>query len=121
MANHSQKKDLAYYMALPYTIQIRPVKDESGDYFFATVAELDGCQSNGDTFAEAYESVREAMEGYLEVKLEYGDVIPEPVGEDEYSGKFNLRVPKSLHRQLVERAAAESVSLNQYCLYKLSR
>ncbi|KAA2301845.1 toxin-antitoxin system HicB family antitoxin, partial [Clostridioides difficile] len=31
-------------MALPYTIQIRPVKDESGDYFFATVAELDGCQ-----------------------------------------------------------------------------
>jgi antitoxin HicB len=121
MANHSQNKDLAYYMALPYTIQIRPVKDESGDYFFATVAELDGCQSNGDTFAEAYESVREAMEGHLAVKLEYGDVIPEPIGDDEYSGKFNLRVPRSLHRQLVERAAAESVSLNQYCLYKLSR
>nr|WP_260866403.1 type II toxin-antitoxin system HicB family antitoxin [Paenibacillus xylanexedens] len=55
------------------------------------------------------------------MKLEYGDVIPEPIGEDEYSGKFNLRVPKSLHRQLVERVAAESVSLNQYCLYKLSR
>ncbi|MEY9097018.1 type II toxin-antitoxin system HicB family antitoxin [Paenibacillus sp. RC84] len=108
-------------MALPYTIQIRPVKDESGEYFFATVAELDGCQSHGDSFHEAYESVREAMEGHLSVMLEHGDTIPEPVGENDYSGKFNVRVPKSLHRQLVERAAAENVSLNQYCLYKLSR
>lgn len=121
MANNNQHKDLAYYMALPYTIQIRPMNDESGHYFFATVAELDGCQSDGDTFAEAYESVREAMEGYLSVKLEYGDPIPEPPGENEYSGKFNIRVPKSLHRQLSERAAAENVSLNQYCLYKLSK
>ncbi|AZK47286.1 toxin-antitoxin system HicB family antitoxin [Paenibacillus lentus] len=42
-------------------------------------------------------------------------------GDNEYSGKFNLRVPKSLHRHLSERAAAENASLNQYCLYKLSR
>lgn len=114
-------KDLAYYMALPYTIQIRPIKDESGEYFYATVAELDGCQSTGETYAEAYESVREAMEGYLEVKLEHGDPIQEPLKDDEFSGKFNLRVPRSLHRQLVERASAENVSLNQYCLYKLSK
>lgn len=108
-------------MSLPYTIQIRPVKDESGDYFFATVAELDGCHSHGNTYTEAYESVREAMEGYLEVKLEYGDPINEPLKDDEYSGKFNVRMPRSLHRQLAERAAAEKVSLNQYCLYKLSK
>lgn len=108
-------------MALPYTIQIRHIKDESGEYFYASVAELDGCQSHGNALSEAYESIREAMEGYLEVKLEFGDPIPEPSGEDEYSGKFNLRVPKSLHRHLAERAAAENVSLNQYCLYKLSR
>lgn len=116
-----RNKDLDYYMSLPYTIQIKPIKDESGEYYFATVAELDGCQSDGKTLAEAYESVREAMEGYIQVKLDFGDPIPEPEGEDEYSGKFNLRVPKSLHRHLSERAAAENVSLNQYCLYKLSR
>ncbi|MFK4471664.1 putative HicB family RNase H-like nuclease [Paenibacillus sp. RC73] len=108
-------------MSLPYTIQIRPMNDESGHYFYSTVVELDGCQSDGETFAEAYESVLEAMKGYLSVKLEHGDPIPEPVGENEYSGKFNLRVPKSLHQQLAERAAAENVSLNQYCLYKLSK
>ncbi|OME84732.1 hypothetical protein BK122_06295 [Paenibacillus pabuli] len=32
-----------------------------------------------------------------------------------------MRIPRSLHQQLVERAAAKRVSLNQYCLYKLSR
>jgi antitoxin HicB len=114
-------KDVEYYMALPYTIQIRPMKDESGEYFYATIAELDGCQSDGETFLEAYQSVRDAMKGYIEVKLEHGDDIPEPTGDDGYSGKFILRTPKTLHRQLAEKAAHEGVSLNQYCLYKLSR
>ena len=38
-----------------------------------------------------------------------------------YSGKIVLRIPKSLHKTLKERAAAEGVSLNQYMLYKLSQ
>ncbi|WP_228552557.1 type II toxin-antitoxin system HicB family antitoxin [Paenibacillus polymyxa] len=108
-------------MALPYTIQIRFMNDESGQYFFASVAELDGCQSHGETYAEAYESVREAMEGHLSVKLEHGDDIPEPVSEEKYSGKWLQRAPKSLHKHLMERAAAEGISFNQYCLYKLSK
>ena len=38
-----------------------------------------------------------------------------------YNGKLSLRVPKSLHKELVEKAKQEGVSLNQYALYKLSR
>ena len=38
-----------------------------------------------------------------------------------YSGRLVLRIPKSLHKQLKERADLEGVSLNQYMLYKLSR
>lgn len=75
-------------MSLPYTIQIRPVRDQSGEYCFATVAELDGCQSQSDgkTFSETYKSVREAIEGYIQVKLDFGDLIPEPGGQDEFNG-----------------------------------
>ncbi|WP_240967920.1 type II toxin-antitoxin system HicB family antitoxin [Paenibacillus aquistagni] len=108
-------------MSLPYTIQIRPVKDESGKYYYASVAELDGCQSHGDTVQEAYAMIQEAMAGYIEVKLEHGDIIPEPAVTDDFSGKFNVRIPKTLHRQLAENAEREGVSLNQYVLYKLSR
>ncbi|MDR1117664.1 MAG: type II toxin-antitoxin system HicB family antitoxin [Oscillospiraceae bacterium] len=41
--------------------------------------------------------------------------------EIEYSGKLSLRVPKSLHKTLIESAKKEGVSLNQYALYKLSQ
>lgn len=121
MANEEVKKDLAYYMALPYTIMVNPIKDESGEYFVARVLELDGCLSHGETPDEAYKNIRDAMEGYLEVKLEHGDNIPEPIQEEDYSGKFVVRIPKSLHQRLAVEADREGVSLNQYALYKLSK
>lgn len=121
MANEKPiQKDIAYYMALPYTIQIKHMNDESGSYHLATVAELEGCKSHGDTPEEALKMVREAMEGYLEVKLEFGDEIPEPFDEGRYSGKWLQRVPKALHKRLKELAESEGVSFNQYCLYLLS-
>ncbi|WP_373288461.1 type II toxin-antitoxin system HicB family antitoxin [Calditerricola satsumensis] len=107
---------------MPYTIMLQKIRDESGEYYFARVLELDGCQSDGDTPEEALKNIREAMEGYLEVKLEYGDPIPEPVPESQaYSGQFRIRIPKSLHQRLVIEAQREGVSLNQYVLYKLSK
>ncbi|UZQ49096.1 type II toxin-antitoxin system HicB family antitoxin [Clostridium kluyveri] len=115
------KKDINYYMNLPYNYLIQQVTDESGSYYYGKVLELDGCQSTGETFEEAYKSLREAMKGWLEVKLQYDDPIPEPTGDENYSGKFVLRVPKSLHRQLAIEAQKEGVSLNQYAMYKLSR
>lgn len=51
------------------------------------------------------------------------DSLPEPpVGPQrrEYSGKFNVRVPKSLHAALASEAKAEGVSLNQLVLAKLA-
>jgi hypothetical protein len=51
------------------------------------------------------------------------DGLPEPaVGPQrhEYSGKFNVRIPKSLHAALVSEAEAEGVSLNQLVLAKLA-
>jgi hypothetical protein len=51
------------------------------------------------------------------------DSLPEPpVGPQrrEYSGKFNVRVPKSLHAALASEAEAEGVSLNQLIVAKLA-
>lgn len=42
------------------------------------------------------------------------------MGTLEKSGKIALRIPKSLHQELANAAKEEGVSLNQYCLYKLS-
>ena len=108
------------YMELPYNIVLRHTKDESGEYYFATVQELDGCMSDGATIEEAYINIREAMEGWIETKLEAGFNIPIPFDTSKFSGKFVVRLPKTLHRRLSAEAEREGVSLNQYTLYKLS-
>ena len=109
------------YMGLPYNYMIRQITDESGKYYHASVLELDGCQSTGNTFEEAYDGLVEAMVGYIETKLENGFEVPIPVNPDDFSGKFQLRLPKTLHYRLSVEAEKEGVSLNQYALYKLSR
>lgn len=114
-------KTLEYYMGLPYNKIIQEIHDESGDYFYGKVLELDGCQSTGDTLEELNENLKEAMTGHLEVMLEYGMEIPEPIKEENISGKFVIRLPKSLHRRLVIEAEKEGVSLNQYAMYKLAK
>lgn len=68
-------KDLAYYMALPYTIEILPSEDGG---FVAFIKELEGCFTQAETWGELPRMVQEAKEGWLESALEHGDNIPEP-------------------------------------------
>lgn len=109
------------YMKLPYTRIIQEMNDESGHYFYGRIMELDGCQSTGETLEELYENLNEAMEGYIETKLESNLEIPYPITHEDFSGKFIVRLPKSLHMRLSIEAEKEGVSLNQYALYKLTK
>lgn len=108
------------YMKLSYTRLVQEMNDESGSYFYGRILELEGCQSTSDTLEGLYQSLNEAMEGYFEVKQENGLPIPIPETADKYSGKFVVRLPKSLHQRLTIEAAKEGVSLNQLALYKLA-
>lgn len=62
-------------------------------------------------------NIRDAMEAWLTTALDRDIAIPEP---ESYSGKFVLRVPKSLHRKLAENARRENLSLNQFLIYLLT-
>jgi antitoxin HicB len=105
------EKTIDYYMNLPYTIELQRDMEEG---WFVRVKELRGCTGQGDTAEEAIAMIQEAMSLWLEVALEEGLPIPEPRPDEAYSGKFVVRVPRSLHRELVETAEHEGVSLNQY-------
>ena len=113
-------KNIEEYMKLPYNYIIQQINDESGEYYYAHVLEMDGCQSTGNTFKEAYDNLKDAMRGWIETKLDEGYDVPLPVKYNEFSGKFMVRIPKSLHYRLSIEAQQEGVSLNQYALYKLS-
>lgn len=112
------KKTVAYYQNLPYTIEL---KHDAEDGWFVRVKELPGCMSQGDSADEALAMIREAMQGWLTVALEQNMTIPEPQSAEEFSGKFVVRLPRSLHRDLAQRAQEEGVSLNQYVNVALSQ
>ena len=111
-------KSVEYYLGLPYTIELHQDAEEG---WFVRVKELPGCMSQGDTADDALASIREAMPLWIESALASGYEIPEPRTEEEYSGKFVVRVPRSLHRELVQGAVSEGVSLNQFINVVLSK
>jgi antitoxin HicB len=90
--------------------------------FRAEAPDLPNCVTGGETPEEATAMLRDAMYGWLLVAVEEGQSIPEPAPDlDRYSGKFNLRVPKHLHRDLVGLAERDGVSLNTLVVGLLER
>lgn len=107
-------RTLEEYLALPYTVEILPDQAEETPVWVARVVELPGCLTQADSFTELEGMIEDAKRLWLQTALEDGIPIPEPRQTETYSGKFVLRLPKSLHRQLVTQAEMEGVSLNQY-------
>lgn len=112
-------KDLNYYLSLPYRLEIVPDPDEGG--YAARYPELPGCITCADTMDELVANAEDAKRVWLEAAQEEGLAIAEPARDEDYSGQFKLRIPKSLHRALAEHSRAEGISMNQYCLYLLSK
>ena len=112
-------KTIEEYLALPYKMEIVPDLDEGG--YAVNWPELPGCVTCGETLEQAVRNAEDAKYTWLETAIEEGTEIPEPMNLDDYSGQFKLRLPKSLHRTLSEQASAEGISMNQYCVYLLSK
>lgn len=63
---------------LTYPVVITPLTAEDGGGFAATVPDLPGCMSDGETPEEALRNVREAIDAWIETARELGHEIPEP-------------------------------------------
>jgi antitoxin HicB len=61
-----------------YEIVIRPLTEAEGAGFLATVPELPGCMSDGESPQEALENVFDAILCWMEAAREMGRPIPEP-------------------------------------------
>jgi antitoxin HicB len=89
--------------------------------FLIEVPDLPGCMTAGETEAEALEMIHDAMALWLTVAVEDGLPIPPPSSPPEYSGRLLVRMPKTLHRRLIERAEDEGVSANQLAVALLAK
>jgi predicted RNase H-like HicB family nuclease len=106
----SERLSLRDYLALDYPFHAEA--DPEGGYT-VVFPDLPGCLTVAETLAEISAMALDAKQLWIETEYERGHEIPLPSYPAEYSGKFNVRLPKSLHRRLAEAAAREDVSLNQ--------
>lgn len=112
-------KTLNEYLRLPYRMEIVEDPDEGG--FVVSFPDLPGCITCGETVESAVANAQDAKRAWLEAALADGIAIREPDDLEDYSGQFKLRIPKSLHKSLTEHARREGISMNQYCVYLLSK
>jgi predicted HicB family RNase H-like nuclease len=94
--------------------------EEDGEYIglCAEFASLSWLASEPET---ALQGIRQVVADVVSDMQANGEDIPEPLAAKKYSGRFMVRVPPELHRQLALEAAESGVSLNRLASDKLSR
>jgi|ERR1051326_841898 predicted RNase H-like HicB family nuclease/RNA-binding protein YhbY len=86
---------------------------EEDQEYIATCPAFSGLTAFGETEEEALSEAKIALQGFIETCKEQNIPLPEPQLRETYSGQFRVRLPKTLHRQAAQFAAADGISLNQ--------
>ncbi len=113
---------LEEYKKLDYPNKIEKLSPEEGGGYYITYPDLPGCLSDGETIEEAIRMGEDARICWIETAFEQGKEIPEPFSHiDSFKGRITVRVPKTMHKELIAEADEEGISLNQYLIYILSK
>jgi predicted RNase H-like HicB family nuclease len=102
-----------------YAVELNEEDDGS---WTAIVPDLPGAVAAGAEWADAVAQVGDAIDAWVAAAEASGaGVPPPPPSAGQFSGRFVVRVPRSLHRAASQRAARESVSLNTYCVAAIAQ
>lgn len=115
----TERRPLADYLGMEYPFNVIADPDTGG--YVIAFPDLPGCLTQIDTLDELPTMVEEVRTLWIETEYELGEDIPLPSYPEEYSGRFNVRIPRSLHRILAESAERDGVSLNQYVVSLLAQ
>ena len=99
--------------------EIRIIPDRESGYFAVRFPDFPGIVTGGYSLEEVIKNAQEALELTIDTMKKYKMPLPKP--RARFSGQFNVRVPKDLHRELVRKAEEEGVSLNALVTYLLSQ
>ena len=94
-----------------YTYRVRWCSED--EQYLGTVAELPSLSWLSPDRAEAFAGIQRLAVDVIADMLADGETPPEALADRTYSGKFMVRVPPELHRQLAIEAAEQHVSLNR--------
>lgn len=94
-------------------------RDDDGDWL-AHFEELPNASAFGSSPEEALEELKAAWEAMKESYVSHNEPIPVAPAKKEYSGQFNVRIDRRIHRALAVEAAQAGISLNALVAQKLS-
>jgi predicted HicB family RNase H-like nuclease len=101
-----------------YTYRVTWSEDDAE--YVGLCAEFPSLSWLANTPEAALKGIRKVVNEVLADMLSNGEPIPEPIATKHFSGKFMVRVPPDVHRQLAIQAAEAGVSLNRLASAKLS-
>lgn len=98
---------------------INLILDEEGEWV-AHFSELPSVSAFGDSPEEAIEELKVAWSAYKKSCQKHNEPVPIAPARRTYSGQFNVRIDKRIHRELAIEAALAGVSLNALVAQKLA-
>lgn len=101
-----------------YTYRVSWSRED--DEFVATCIEFPSMSWLAPSQIEALDGLERLIAEAVEDMNAAGERVPVPMAEREFSGRFNVRIGGSLHRELSIQAAADGMSLNQLVVRKLA-
>ena len=113
-----KNQSLEKYEELDYPFIVMPFHDEGFIGYRAFLLDIPAVESLGKTPEEALSDLDEVKKEWIAFALAKGIAIPEPDTNIQNvmrcSGRVTLRISKTLHRQAVEKAHINGISLNAY-------
>jgi antitoxin HicB len=106
------KKNLNYYLHLPYTYIIE-WSDVDG-CFLGSIVELERNMTYGQTREEVFSNFKDALASYVTTSLENNMEIPEPLKIKDFKGNITYRTSKERHYQLARQAKLYGKSINTF-------
>ncbi|MBT3368736.1 MAG: type II toxin-antitoxin system HicB family antitoxin [Nitrospina sp.] len=88
--------------------------------YLGLCAEFPNLSWLAETPEAALSGIRKVVAEGVKIMENDGDPVPAPLSYKKYSGKFSVRIPPEVHRNLSIQAAEEGISLNRLISAKLS-
>ena len=102
-----------------YTYRVTWSEDDKE--YVGLCAEFPSLSWLAGTPESALKGIRKTVADVVDDMRANGESVPEPIASKNYSGKFVVRVPPEVHRNLALKAAESGVSLNRLASSKLSQ
>lgn len=95
-----------------YIVKVTPLSKVDGGGFIASVEEIPGCVSDGQTREEAIENLRGAFDDVIAALGDWGQSVP--AGKAKAPAQFLFRPSRTMYERMKLQAEEDGVSLNAF-------